>query len=202
MEQQVRRVRERSCVIANESIVLRQKMLAQWYLAALQRYERPLDSTRARWPIRVGSRSYYVTGEELHNALDTTYHELHSGFASHRTWGVDSIGNAFEVAVIGLAQRRLQARLVDQLRRGHRSPTVVDLNEHHIFERGVAELALPATIVEELKRESVGTQQTVLLAGAGYSAPEIASRLGVEPAAVRKRLSRFGRRVRLIQEAA
>jgi hypothetical protein len=189
-------------VITNESIALRREMLAQWYLGALRRYGRALGSSRSRWLIRVGSRSYYVTGEQLHGALDTTYQELHAAFASHRAWGVDSDGNAAELAVVGLAQRRLQARLVDELRRAHRCPEVVDVSGDHTFDGGITELGVPLGIVDELRRESDATQKAVLLAGAGYTAPEIASRLGIEPAAVRQRLSRFGRRVRMTREAA
>jgi hypothetical protein len=189
-------------VIANESIALRREMLAQWYLASLRRYERPLHSSRSRWLIRAGSRSYFVTGEQLHCALDATYHELHGALATHRAWGVDSDGNAAELAVVGLAQRRLQARLVDEIRRDQRAPEVVDVSEDHTFAGGLDEPAMPAGIVEALRQESDATQAVVLLAGAGYTAPEIASRLGVKPTAVRQRLSRFGRRVRVMREAA
>lgn len=192
-----------------ESIEGRRGMLARWYLDALHRHDRLLRSTRSRAPVRVNARSYFVTGEQLHHALDSTYSELHCALAQHTHWGADANGEPSASAVVGLAQRRLQARLVDEIRRSRRTPEAVDLSETRVDRYSVAseQRAEPVEqfaldLLTELSRESAVTQAVVLLASAGFASPEIAERVGLKPAAARQRLSRFGRRLRLSAEAA
>ena len=150
-----------------------------------------------------------MTGDQLQDALDATYAELHVAVGHRPNWGSGAEGEPLMWAVVGLAQRRLQARLIDEIRRGQRAPDAVDLpeltNDEDLGLTGGMGNPCDDTggdLFAELARESASTQAVVVLAGAGFSAPEIAARVGINPAAARQRLSRFGRRVRSSQEAA
>src|SRR5205085_10310692 len=88
----------------SDTIDLRRRMLADWYLAAVARHERLLQSERSRQIVRIGGRSYYVTGECLQNALDAAHQELHLAFRRKRSWGLGVDGRPSRVAVAGLAQ--------------------------------------------------------------------------------------------------
>jgi DNA-directed RNA polymerase specialized sigma24 family protein len=132
---------------------------------------------------------------------------LHVGFTTHPTWGSNEAGEASLVAVVGLAQRRLEARVIDELRKGHRAPEIVDfvdLSNDVPSPHTVEDLAKAALsdLLKALAHESVSTQAVVVLAGAGFSAPEIGAKLDIAPAAARQRLSRFGRRARMLREVA
>jgi DNA-directed RNA polymerase specialized sigma24 family protein len=186
----------------------RRQMLAEWYLASLRRHGAFLTTERVRRWIRVRGRSYYVTGSQLQAALDATYAELDSAISNRLDCGADADGSASEIAIVGLAQRRLQARLIDEIRRGKRRVEVVDLSaagnrdgsRHEIDDDAPAHL--DRFVLTELRRESKSTQAVILLTAGGYSAPEISSRLGMSPSAVRQRVSRFGKRLRSFREAA
>jgi DNA-directed RNA polymerase specialized sigma24 family protein len=182
-------------------------MLAQWYLAALGRHDRVLRSARSRHAIRLAGHSYFVTGDQLQHALDSTYTELHAAIARNPHWGSGAEGQPLMSAVAGLARRRLQARLIDELRRGHRTPDLVDLPEFADEDAQTTDShderdPVTSELFAELARESISTQAVVVLAGAGFSGREIALRLGIKPAAARQRLSRFGKRLRALREAA
>ena len=58
-----------------------------------------------------------MTGDQLQCALDATYSELHEAIARRPDWGSDADGQPLVPAVVGLARRRLQARLIDEVRR-------------------------------------------------------------------------------------
>lgn len=187
----------------------RRRMLADWYLAAVARHDRVLRSERVRQVVRVGGRLYYVKGEQLQNALDTAYHELHVAFGRRESWGMGPDGRPSPLAVAGLAQRRLRARLIDQFRRSEHTLDLVGLSStEEVFQEGKPDVAgdpadrVIGGVFAELSHESTATRAAVLLSAAGFTAGEIASQLEIAPASVRQRTSRFARRLRAAQQAA
>lgn len=195
----------------HDHLETRRSLLAGWYLDVLYRHRRVLNSERCHHVVRAAGRSCLVTSEQLLSALDASYRELHLALARKDSWGCDGEGRPSMLAVIGLAQRRLQARLVDEVRRGQRMPQVAAFPLASALPSETTRLFGSAEdrpdrvgdgVLAELSRESVQTRKAVLLAMAGFTAPEIGSRLGIAPSAVRQRVSRFGRRIRALEEAA
>lgn len=195
----------------HDHLEARRSLLADWYLDTLERHSRVLNSERCRHAVRAAGRSYFVTSEQLHNALDVSYRELHVALERRDSWGCDGEGRPSMLAICGLSQRRLQARLVDEMRRGLGTPEV---SEEPLAPEQASETASVFSSVDdpservgdgvlvELSRESMPTREAVLLVMAGFSAPEVGSRLGIAPSAVRQRVSRFSRRIRSLQVVA
>jgi len=183
------------------SLDARRRMLADWYLGAARRYAHVFCTERQRHVVRVGGTSYYVTSQHLQDALDATYAELHVALGRRSGWGVGKDGKPTALAVAGLAQRRLRSRLVDELRRNERAVVISDdaSADDTIADDGLrGELS---AVLDELAREPAETRAAVLLTAAGYRAPEIGEHLGIAPASVRQRTSRFARRIRVDETA-
>ncbi len=191
----------------NGSVAARRSTLGEWYTEVVQRNRGLLASERVRRPVRVRGRTLSVTSEQFLDALERTYCELHQAFATRPAWGVNPDGSASRIAVLGLAQRRFESRLLDRLRQDARRPefvcleTLESLSASRIGFDAVsrspdASLRVGNVLVDALIDQTPITREVVLRSAAGYAAPEIAEALEITSAAVRQRLSRFSQRLR------
>jgi len=158
--------------------------------------------------VRVASYTYLLTAEEALDAGAKTYEELFKGLERHDSWGCDHLGRPSELAMRGLISRRLRARFQDQLRVDHSgddetgsldAPVAISsedggcstLNDQIGTSQRLTDYEAFSALVTSLVDEPDATKEIVLRRIAGEPAPEIAERVKMDRAAVRKRLSRF-----------
>jgi hypothetical protein len=98
-------------------------MLYRWAAAWYGRHEGQLASEGVASSLRVGRKSYWVTSDQALTAVSRTVQELDAALAEHPTWGSDERGRPCDLAMRGLINRRLAARLLDQVRRAGRVGT-------------------------------------------------------------------------------
>ena len=187
----------------HESVAIRQQMLAAWVCEWLSRHRSALARERSLVPVRVGRRTYLVTAQEAERALAQTHDELFQAFAVRPQWGVDVVGRPSEVAVRGLAVRRLSDRMRDALRARANRPLAVGLDDADSELAAVAVAPYESVdAVLDLKRsladESSTTREIVWRCGLNESAAEAAAGMGLQADAVRQRLSRFRRGVEAV----
>lgn len=176
-------------------------MLGEWMRDWSARHERALATERSLIPVHAARQTYLVTAAEAEDALGRTHDELFRAFELRQDWGVDEFGRPSALAVAGIATRRLADRLRDALRA--RNGRLPDLDLEGETGSGI-ELRLAVspidgvdaliTLKQSLAAESPTTRAIVLRRALEETAGETAEVLGLEPSAIRQRLSRFTRR--------
>jgi hypothetical protein len=182
-------------------------MLHDWAAAWYGRHEGELASEGVPFPLRIGHRTYWVTSEQALAAVSRTVQELDAALAEHPTWGSDARGRPCDLAMRGLINRRLAARVLDQVRRA--SGVAAESLSAPLPGMPDADLTLGDTVAgpsdvtgaesrtwlsQVLAIEPRLTREVIMRRIVGESSEQISTKLGLTDAATRQRISRFRRR--------
>lgn len=183
-------------------------MLHAWVQGWYQRHERELASEGVPFALRIGRKSYRVTSEQALVAVSRTTQELDAALGGRPDWGCDAHGRPCDLAMRGLINRRLESRIIDQLRCSAPAPTQslsaplsggaysqgLTLGDTIADHGAVAGAETGMWLVQILTPEGESTRELVVRRIAGESCDDISERLGMSAVAARQRLSRFRRR--------